>query len=169
LWGIETRRPGTVEWQGNFDQGNAMPKCFDSLGISFQYPDNWRLDDFDALLGRKSVTVFSPGGAFWSVAVHSGSADPEKLTKAVVDTLRKEYDSLEVDSIVEDVAGHELTGYDLAFYCLDLTNTAKVRSVRADYSIYTVYCQAEDREYVQLDRVFQAMTVTFLNSLRDKT
>ena len=59
-----------------------MPAHFDSLGISFQYPDNWTLDDSDALLGRKSVTVYSPGGAFWSVAIHSGTADPAKLAAA---------------------------------------------------------------------------------------
>ena len=41
-----------------------MPARFDKLGISFQYPENWTLDDSDALLGRKSVTVYSPGGRF---------------------------------------------------------------------------------------------------------
>ena len=29
----------------------AMPAHFDRLGISFQYPDNWTLDDSDALFG----------------------------------------------------------------------------------------------------------------------
>ena len=46
-----------------------MPAQFDSLGISFQYPENWTLDDSDALLGRKSITVYSPGGAFWAVVI----------------------------------------------------------------------------------------------------
>ena len=67
-----------------------MPAHFDSLGISFQYPDNWTLDDSDALLGRKSVTVYSPGGAFWSVAIHSEAAEPAepaKLAAAIVDAL----------------------------------------------------------------------------------
>ena len=41
-----------------------MPARFDSLGISFQYPDNWTLDDSDARLGRKSVTVYGPEGPF---------------------------------------------------------------------------------------------------------
>jgi hypothetical protein len=145
-----------------------MPARFESLGISFQYPENWKLDDSDALLGRKSVTVYSPGGAFWSVAIHTSTAKPEKLTKAVIDTLRKEYDSLEIEKVEETVVRHELSGYDLAFYCLDLTNTAKIRTTRDDCSVYTIYCQAEDREFEQLKDVFQAITITFLNSLNSK-
>jgi hypothetical protein len=142
-----------------------MPKHFDSLGISFQYPDNWTLDDSDALLGRKSVTVYSPGGAFWSVAIESCTAEPAKLAAVVVETLKEEYQGLESEPIEENIAGHDLVGYDMAFYCLDLTNTAHVRSFRFAHSSYTIYCQAEDREYKLANRVFQAMTFTLLQGL----
>jgi hypothetical protein len=135
------------------------------LGISFQYPDNWTLDDADALLGRQSVTVLSPGGAFWSVAIHSGSSDPEKMASAILDAMRQEYESLEIEEAAETVAGFELTGYDLAFYCLDLTNTASIRSVRTREAVCTIYCQAEDREYEQIKRVFEAITVSLLVGL----
>jgi hypothetical protein len=144
-----------------------MPVTFDSLGISFQYPDNWTLDDSDALLGRKSVTVYSPGGAFWSVAIHPGSADPAKLAAAVVEAMKQTYEGLEAEETEETVASHRLTGHDMAFYCLDLTNTAEVRSFRVGHTCYTVYCQAEDREFKQLQRVFQAMTTTLLASLKE--
>jgi hypothetical protein len=144
-----------------------MPARFDSLGISFQYPDNWTLDDSDALLGRKSVTVYSPGGAFWSVAIHFGSAEPAKLVAAVVDAMRQEYEGLEAEEAEETILGHDLVGYDLAFYCLDLTNTAQARSLHFANSTYTIYCQAEDREYGQAKRVFQAMTFSFLSELKD--
>jgi hypothetical protein len=142
-----------------------MPARFDKLGISFQYPENWTLDDSDALLGRRSVTVYGPGGAFWSVAIHPASADPAKLAAVVVETMRKEYAGLEVDEICETIAGHELVGYDLGFYYLDLTNTAMVRSLRVANAAYTIFCQAEDRDFRQLHMVFQAMTVSLLGSL----
>ena len=80
----------------------TMPAQFKGLGISFQYPENWKLDDSDARLGRKSVTVYSPGGAFWSVTIHSGSTDPAKLTQAVVAAMREEYDSLEAEEVTEN-------------------------------------------------------------------
>ncbi|MEN6451777.1 MAG: hypothetical protein ABFC96_14905 [Thermoguttaceae bacterium] len=139
-----------------------MPARFDSLGISFQYPDNWTLDDSDALLGRKSVTVYSPGGAFWTVTIHPGSADPAKLVAAVVDAMKREYEGLEAEPAEETVAGHELAGYDLAFYCLDLTNTAIIRGLRAGEATYTIFCQAEDREFNQMGGVFRAMTASLL-------
>jgi hypothetical protein len=143
-----------------------MPATFHSLGISFQYPDNWTLDDSDALLGRKSVTVYSPGGAFWSVTIHSGSADPAKLAAAVVEAMKHEYEGLEAQNAQETMAGRRLTGYDLAFYCLDLTNSACVRSLRVGHSTYTVFWQAEDRELNLVKRVFQAITTTLLSSLQ---
>jgi hypothetical protein len=141
-----------------------MPATFNSLGISFQYPDNWTLDDSDAILGRKSVTVYSPGGAFWSVTIHSGT-DPAKPAAAVVDAMKLEYEGLEVQEAEDMVAGRTLAGYDLAFYCLDLTNTARVRSLLAGHRTYTVFCQAEDREFERVGRVFDAITTTLLASL----
>jgi hypothetical protein len=144
-----------------------MPARFDKLGISFQYPDNWTLDDSDALLGRTSVTIYSPGGAFWTVAIHSGSVDPAKLAAAVLDAMKKEYPGLEIDETFEVVAGHDLIGYDVSFYYLDLINTALIRSLRVGGTSYTIFCQAEDREFDKLRLVFQAMTTSLLSELKD--
>ncbi len=143
----------------------TMPARFNSLGISFQYPENWTLDDSDAILGRHSVTVISPGGAFWSVAIHSGSADPGKLAATAVEAMRQEYEGLEAEEARETVAGHELLGYNLAFYCLDLTNTAQIRSLRIAQSTYTIFCQAEDREFDKLAAVFLAMTTSLVSEV----
>ena len=142
-----------------------MPNEFHRLGIHFQYPENWTLDEEDAVAGRDSVTVYSPGGSFWSLAIHSRSADPRQLAEAVVDAMKQEYKELEVEEISESVADHELLGYDLSFYYLDLTNTAHVRCVRADRHTLTIFCQAEDREFNQISAVFQAMTVSLLSSV----
>lgn len=142
-----------------------MPARFNSMGISFQYPDNWTLDDADAVLGRHTVTVYSPGGAFWSVAIHSGSTEPNKLVVAAVEAMKQEYEGLEAEMARETVAGHELLGYNLAFYCLDLTNTARIRGLRTAQSTYTIFCQAEDREFEQVESVFRAMTTSLLSEL----
>ena len=144
-----------------------MPAIFKKLGISFSYPENWELDEADALEGARSVTVNSPGGgAFWTVSVHSRITDPAKLAKAAVKALREEYDSLEAQPIRENVAGWELLGYDFNFYCFDLTSTAAVRSVRTKWATYTVYYQAEDRELAEIEDVLQAMTLSVLASLK---
>jgi hypothetical protein len=143
-----------------------MPAVFSGFGISFQYPENWTLDDSDARLGRHSVTVYSPGGAFWSVAVQSGGADPAKLAAAAVETMKKEYAWLEAEEAEETIANYDLTGYDVAFYYLDLTSTAVIRSARIGGATYTIFAEGEDREFVAYRQVFQAMTVSLLSYLR---
>jgi hypothetical protein len=145
-----------------------MPAEFNKLGISFQYPENWSLDEDDAVAGRKSVTVYSPGGAFWSISVHPRSTDPVKLAKSAVDAMKTEYAELEVEKTRETIAGRELVGYDLNFFYLDLTNTASVRCIRTDRATYTVFCQAEDREFDRIRGVFLAMTSSFLGNLKPR-
>lgn len=143
-----------------------MPAEFNKLGVAFQYPENWTLDEGDALAGRKSVTVYSPRGPFWSISVHPSSADPLRLAKAAVDAMKAEYAELEAEEIQETIAGRETVGYDLSFYYLDLTSTASVRCIRTDRATYAVFCQAEDRDFDELEAVFRAMTTSFFQNLK---
>ena len=146
-----------------------MPARFDNLGISFQYPENWQLDEAEIRAGQSAVTVFSPGGAFWSVALHTGpAADPAKMARAALDAMRKEYEELDAAPAKESIAGFDLEGYDLNFFCLDLTNTACIRSLRVAGTTYTIFFQAEDREYDEISPVFSAMTLTLLHSIGGK-
>jgi len=142
--------------------GPSMPESFNKLGISFQYPENWTLDEADAEAGRDSVTVYSPGGGFWSVAAHPGSADPVDLVNGVVDVMKAEYSTLEVEEVRETLVGHELIGCDMNFYFLDFLNWAQVRSVRVPGRTYTIFCQGEDTEFDRLREVFRAMTASLL-------
>lgn len=139
-----------------------MPATFEKLGISFQYPDNWTLDEEDVLAGRKSVTVYSPGGGFWSVSIDPRSAYPAEIAQASVEAMKDVYDELDSEEVRETLAGYELLGHDLNFYYLDLTNTAHVRSLQTDRATYTVFCQAEDREFDRIGDVFRAITTSLL-------
>ncbi|MGO9112432.1 MAG: hypothetical protein ACLP9L_24645 [Thermoguttaceae bacterium] len=146
-----------------------MPATFDNLGITFQYPDNWQLDEEEMRAGQSAVTVFRPGGtAFWSVAVHTASADPARMAQAALDAMRKEYEGLEAEPVNETIAGRDLIGFDLNFFYLDLTNTASIRSLRVDGTTYTIFFQAEDCEYREIGLVFKAMTVSLLGGIGEK-
>src|SRR5689334_1840144 len=100
---------------------------FDKAGIHFQYPENWTLDESEALGGQRSVALNTPGGGFWSVIVHPPGENIERLLDSVVKTMRKEYKELDVEPANEEIEGAQLEGYDLNFYCLDLTNSAVIR------------------------------------------
>jgi len=146
-----------------------MPLAFDRLGISFQYPDNWVLDEEDALSGGESVTVYSPGGGFWSVSMHPRSVEPGDMAEAAVEALEEVYEEIEVQGTREDVAGYDLVGYDLNFFYLDLTSSAQIRALRSSRSTLTIFCQAEDQEFQRIRQVFQAMTTSLLNGLERPT
>ena len=140
-----------------------MPALFNKLGIAFQYPENWQLDDADIREGRKSVTVYSPsGGAFWMVSVHPRTNEPAKLAADALHAMTQEYEEVESEVVSEVISDFKLVGYNLNFYYLDLTNSAVVRSARTKHNTLTIFYQGEDREFAKIEPVFRAMTVSLL-------
>jgi hypothetical protein len=140
-----------------------MPREFDKLGIHFLYPDNWTLDEEEALQGNNSVTVQSPGGAFWSITLHPAGLEPDQLAQAALEALQAEYQDAESEPVSEELAGQLASGYDLRFFYLDFVNVAAIRAFHMRHATGLVLCQAEDREYDELRPVFQAITTSLLS------
>ncbi len=142
-----------------------MPALYDRLGIRFQYPENWSLDDGETASGGPDVTVSSPSGSFWSVAVHPAEADLAQLLGETVSAMREVYNELDLEPLEETVAGEPMQGLEMNFYCLDLTSSAWVRVFRRPGATYLVFCQAEDRDLPVAQPVFLAMIHSLLGSL----
>jgi hypothetical protein len=140
-----------------------MPAKYDKLGIRFQYPENWTLDEIEARDNRNSVSVYSPGGGFWSITIHPPGLSPQDLADAALAAMRQEYDELDAEAVAETIAGRDLVGWDMNFYCLDLTNSAVVRSFNTAEASYLVFCQADDREFAGVERIFAAITFSLLS------
>lgn len=138
---------------------------FDRFGLTFDYPDNWSLDTEDAEGRFATASVQSPGGAFWTVSGHAPGGDPAELVKAFVTQMKEEYQELDAEAAESEVAGRRLPGCDLNFYCLDLTNTAEVRTLATPTAIYLIIAQAEDREWEEVAPVFTAITTSFVRGL----
>ena len=141
-----------------------MPAIYDKPGLRFQYPDSWKLEEEEPRPGKNAATVYSPGGAFWSVAVRSPLADPRELIAEAVDAIREEYAAVEAEEISETISGHEAVGCDLNFFYLDLINTSAVRCIRTTQATYVIFCQAEERDFEELEPVFRAMMYSVLES-----
>jgi hypothetical protein len=141
-----------------------MPAMYDKMGIRFLYPENWTLDEEDAVNGCRSVSVYSPQGAFWSVALHSREIDPQDLSRSALDAMKQVYDDAEAEDVSETIAGRQLAGFDLNFDCLDLTNTALIRGFRTEAASCVIFCQAEDRDFQSVEQVFRAMTASLLSN-----
>lgn len=139
-----------------------MPAVYDKHGVRFQYPENWSLDESE--VDQNSVTIYSPGGGFWSLVWRDLSEDPHALAVEALQTLKKEYAETESEPATETIAGREISGFDVSFYYLDLTNTALIRGFRTPFASCLILCQAEDREFREIEPVFQAMTASLLKT-----
>lgn len=145
-----------------------MPAVCDALGVHFDYPDNWKLETYDDPSGDGAAVVSSPETAFWQLSRHGSDVDQEQLFDEALAALRSEYQEIEAFAAASEVEGRRLTGYDVNFYCLDLTSTCQLRSLTTAEATYMVLFQAEDRELERLAGVFEAMLASLVRSLSEE-
>ncbi len=141
-----------------------MPAVFDKLGIRFMYPDNWTLDESDAVAGEQSVTVYTPGGSFWTIRLHAREIEPRDLVDAALVTMQTEYQQVDAEPFEKTQGDYQIVGCEMNFYYLDLTNTAIVQGFRTAQATLLILCQADDREFAQIGRIFEAMTYSLLEN-----
>ncbi len=139
-----------------------MPAVYEKMGIRFLYPENWTLDEDEAIEGNRSVSVHSPGGAFWSIVLHPHFVDPAGLASAALAALKAEYPESETEPASDLIGEQWIRGYDFNFFYLDFVSTAVIRGFRTDTDSCLILCQAEDREFEQLGPIFRAITTSLL-------
>jgi len=143
-----------------------MSKLYDNIGLRFRYPENWTIGEESASEFPLSVSLETPNGGFWTAQVFD-SGDPHEMTMEILKTMREVYKQVEADSTLEQIEPHELSGFDLHFYCLDLLVSASIRALTlpgiAKRSLVVMY-QAEDREFDRLQPVFFAMLTDLLRN-----
>ncbi|MDO4558493.1 MAG: hypothetical protein Q4C47_05975 [Planctomycetia bacterium] len=143
-----------------------MSAEYRGMGVAFQFPENWELEQEPSMGRGRGVTVNAPSGGFWSLAVYPRGTDPKRLADAAVAVFRQEYREVETEAIDETIEGHSLTGYDVDFFCLDILIRATIRCFGNDDSVYVILSQGEDREHRTCGAVFEAITTSLLRRLR---
>jgi len=141
-----------------------MTAIYEQSGLRFMYPENWVLDNRDDMGRPWSVSVHSPTGAFWSLTVLDGPDDLKQLASQTLQAIQEEYQESSFESITADdeVAGHTMTGHDINFFYLDFLVSAKLRAFRIGHHNCTVLCQAEDRDFGNLQQIFEAITYSLI-------
>jgi hypothetical protein len=133
-----------------------MSQEFKAEGISFRYPDNWRLEREESEDGW-TVLLQSPGTAFMTLTCASNGATTEEMAEATLEALRSDYPGLEANPQVDTLAGQMAVGHDIQFFSLDLTNTCWTRSLYCDAGTLLVLCQANDMELEEYEPVLRAI------------
>ena len=139
----------------NFDNRNDL--CF-------SFPESWKLDHEDSIENTDSVSVVSPEGSFWCVRRELHETTNAAVLEQAIVAMREVYPELEIENVVDLVAGEKLIGIDMHFLCLDLTGTASVRIWETTAAKYVIFSQAEDNEFEQLKQIFTAITTSLMSN-----
>jgi len=140
-----------------------MVATYDRHGISFVYPENWEFSEEFQDADTHCVTLQSPGSGFWMLQALQTSKSPELLAAEALQSVKQEYEDVEVARIDEEIEGVRSVGYDLLFYCLDFIVSSSVRSFSLDGRRFLLLWQAEDKEFQKINPVFAAITMSLLN------
>jgi hypothetical protein len=125
-------------------------------GVSFDYPENWRLEREEADDGW-TVSLQSPGTAFLTVTLDAQMPGTAEVAETVLEALRSDYPNLEARPCVDTLAGQMAVGHDIAFFSFDLTNTCWTRTLHTDTGTLLVLAQTNDLELEKYEPVLQAI------------
>jgi hypothetical protein len=133
-----------------------MSNQFAEDGISFAYPETWRLEREQSDDGW-TVLLQSPGTAFLTLTFDGSMPLTEEMAETALEAMRAEYPGLEAEPCLEAVAGQMAVGHDMQFFSFDLTNTCWTRSLYAGGGTVLLLCQTSDLELEEYEPVLRAV------------
>jgi hypothetical protein len=133
-----------------------MAQRFAEDGISFRYPESWRLEREESENGW-TVSLQSPGTAFLVLSFDSSMPTTEEMAETTLEALRSEYPDLEADPRIESLAGRMAIGHDIDFFSLDMTNTCWTRSLYTETGTVLLLCQTSDLDQASYEPVLRAI------------
>lgn len=149
-----------------------MTNRYQGLGVVLAYPENWQLtEDFEG----NSVIGFqlqSPTSAFMAVFRYPWTTPPTEALAEVQLAIAAEYDDVESLPIAPPAvldaldALMDCRALELNFYYLDLLVHIRLVAFCTPQWTYLIQFQAEDRDFNQLDRVFDALLFSLAQSIQ---
>jgi hypothetical protein len=134
----------------------VVSQRFHEDGVSFDYPDSWRLEREPTENGWTAV-LQSPGTAFLTMTLDGDMPQMDAMAEAALEALRSEYPTLEASPQIDTLAGQMAVGHDMQFFSFDLTNSCWTRSLYTDAGTLLVLCQTSDLELAEYEPVLRAI------------
>ncbi|MEO2016857.1 MAG: hypothetical protein ABGZ53_21075 [Fuerstiella sp.] len=130
---------------------------YNDHGVMFLYPDIWQLDEETD--GQDiMITVSTAGICFWTLRIIPTSPAPPQAVETCVTAFQEEYDDAEVENVNSMLAEMPAYSRDVTFFCMELLNTAALRSVRTSDFTLLVWWQATSQELDDLRPMLDEMT-----------
>lgn len=127
-----------------------MDQQFAQFGVRFRYPGDWQ-ESVDELEDTITVTLNSPGTAYWSLSIFPTRPDVEYVISTAEQAFEDEYEELEREDDFRKVGPYDADGYRYEFMCLDLVNVLSLRAFRAGGRTYLLMAQGLDRDMEELE------------------
>lgn len=128
-------------------------------GLKFRYPDSWELSE-EGDDEQWSVTLQSPGTAFWSLMLLRQRPEPDDVLDSAIEAFRDEYDEFDAHDVEATLCGRGCAATDVDFVCLELVNQASIRSTQLDDMTVVVLWQVTDHELEDVQQVMEAITAS---------
>lgn len=132
----------------------SSQKTYTGHGVVFQYPTDWALTE-DETDGEVTVSLQTPGAAFWSLTVFADRPSAEDVLGAVLTAYRDEYPELDIYAISTSICRLPAEACDLDFVCLDLVSSAALRSFESLTRTFLIVYQGQDRELERFRTEFE--------------
>lgn len=134
-----------------------MPATFESFGIKFLYPDNWKTVAREEDEGSDGVTFELPSGGFFTLECEREGQLAEEIVEAVADSISEEYEEVEQEQVRLEGAADDERCVDFRFYYLDLLVISRLIIMPIDDTTLVIQMQAESRDFDENELVFSAI------------
>lgn len=142
-----------------------MTAVYRNADVKFFYPENWTLWENEEGTDFFEVSVESPQGGVWSVCIFNDRKPLPELIETIAASLRDQYQDFESTDFRGQIGELHAVGFDSDFYCLNFLITAYARAFTYQGRNMAVYCQAESRQFTELQAVFEAITLSLVKKI----
>ena len=132
---------------------------FDRDGISFRYPENWRVDVEEGDSGW-TITLNSPETAFAVISLRPDARDPADLADQTFEAIKAEYKELDAENAIQTIAGQVAIGHDIDFMTVDTATTCRTRCLETPAGPLLVMCQTSEFDRPRNDPVLRAIVAS---------
>ncbi|MFN9198387.1 MAG: hypothetical protein ACK5WR_09975 [Planctomycetaceae bacterium] len=130
-----------------------MASHYKKHGIALAYPERWELSEH-LEPGQVTISLISPGTSFLTICLFQDRPDPEEVAEAALQAFRDEYTELDIYPTKAQVGRRPAISWDLEFFCLELTNSARIRAFRAPRFTCLLLFQGTDQEFERTEDTF---------------
>ena len=142
-----------------------MPATFESFGIKFLYPDNWKQIERPEDEGSDGVTLELPTGGFFSLEKELEGQLFNEIIEEVADSIAEDYDEIEREEVSLTGALPNEKAIDFRFYYLDLLIVLRLIILHAGGRTLILQLQTESRDFDENELVFTAVLKQIRESL----